>query len=244
MKVKSRSAIPLFVFLAIAMFFVPCAILVFICFHRTYRRKVDEKSRGEVTGAVAESMPNWTVPIELGNIQPLPPQPPPVAKILPIRSWQTRKSRHLSTRHSAIEGMNTLFEKRSPPNAKDVAAPTPTRPGQRHSMTAQNMQEYLAAEQSPQNPFDDPVTARSSPLHNTTTHYSLPAALVTEQSPAEIQVRRVAERSAAFISEAPRVKSQIAKHEHAVAATSPSPRVPSVNAACYGPPRQVPKAWI
>ncbi|EXJ72192.1 uncharacterized protein A1O5_04696 [Cladophialophora psammophila CBS 110553] len=244
MTVKSRSAIPLFVFLAIALFFLPCATLVFICFHRRYRRKIEEKSRGEATDAVIESMPNWTVPIELGNIQ-TPPPPPPVAKILPIRSMQTRKSRHLPTRHSAIEGMNTLFEKRSTPNTTDVAARKPTKPSERHSMLMQNIEEYLAAaEKSPQNPFDGPVTALSSPLHTTTTHYSLQAALVTEQGPAEIQVRRAGERSAVSIRDAPRVKSQITKPEHATAAASPSPRVPSVDEACDGPPRQVPKAWM
>ncbi|KIX98189.1 uncharacterized protein Z520_06269 [Fonsecaea multimorphosa CBS 102226] len=218
MAVKSRSAVPLFIFLAIALLFLPCAALIFLCLRRRHRRKVDKKSRNEATDAVVENMPNWAAPIELGNIQP----PPRAATIRPIRSLQTAKTRRIPTMHRAANETDSPFDNPRTPML-EIAAPKPTKPGRRRSIQVQKI-EYLATEQS-QNPFEDPVT---SPIPPHTARHNLQAALATEQS--SVAVGKAGERLAT-ISDAPRVKSQVVKPEHAAAA------------ACYAP-EQVPQGWV
>ncbi|OQV02054.1 hypothetical protein CLAIMM_07309 [Cladophialophora immunda] len=187
MAVRSRSAIPLFIFLAIVLLFLPCAALLFICFRRRHRRRADDVSRNKATDAVAGSMPNWAAPIELGNIQP----PPPVATIRPIRSLQTAKNRRFPTTHRAASGMDSPFDNPRTPTA-ELAASEPTRPGESRSIQVQNT-EYLAAQPS-RNLSQHPAT--SPTLH--VARYNLQAALVMEQSSAE--VRRAGQRSAPSVT--------------------------------------------
>ncbi|OAG35691.1 hypothetical protein AYO21_10162 [Fonsecaea monophora] len=229
MLVKSKSAIPLFIFLAIVLLFLPCAAILLICLRQRRRRLSDQKSRNEAIESVAKSMPNWTPSIELGNVAALPP----VASIRPIRSLQTKKNARFPRLHSGGSSVDNASEN----HPTEIAAPKPTRAGKRYSVQVQNM-EHLAAEQSP-NPFENAPTSQTS---SHATRYDLQAALVMEQSSAG--VGRAGERSAS-INDAPRVKSQIVRPEHTAAARegSPFPPTPSAPAACYAW-GQTPRGWV
>ncbi|OAP61078.1 hypothetical protein AYL99_03279 [Fonsecaea erecta] len=234
MAAKSGSTIPLFIFLAIVLLFLPCAALVFLCLRRRQRRRIDEESRKPAIDAVAENMPPWTTPVELGDIQP----PPPVATIRPIRSLQTSKNKRSPPVPSATNRTDSPFNDPRKPTIR-IAVPKPTGPGKGRSVKGQTT-EYLAAGKQSPSPYEDPA---HSPISSYTARYNLHAALVMEQSSAVVGT---AGERLASLGDAPRVKSQVVKPEHATTAALENahfPPVPDIDAACDAP-RQVPQGWV
>ncbi|KAI1613850.1 hypothetical protein EDD36DRAFT_208855 [Exophiala viscosa] len=87
---STKSAIPLFIFLAILLLLLPCAAVQYIWYPRLRRRQIQGKSRFETT--------DFSTSIELQNMRP----PPPAVPALPARS--TTRARPLPLVFRGVDG--------------------------------------------------------------------------------------------------------------------------------------------
>lgn len=69
----SKSAIPLFIFVAIVILFLPFLALTFSCYRQARLRKQQEYLRRDVSTKISEKMPDCDGTIQMDHIQPPPP---------------------------------------------------------------------------------------------------------------------------------------------------------------------------
>lgn len=221
MAIKSPSAVPVFLFLALVLVFTPCAAIILVWFKRRHQRRRARNSPIDVPNALTE----WSKPsahsIEMADFHAPPPPPPPPpappiptppsASIPPIRSMSTsRTNRPLRNLPSPLTFSNSNT---APTNTH--ANPFTDTPYQ-SSSSSFNTQPSTYAHQpyvspsSPRdtNPFHDAHSSSPSPRV-----YSLRTALESEPSPS--RVRLGGERRPSW-TDAPRVKSQKVRPETVV----------------------------